>query len=82
MMIYLIAAGVFLIAVGGMSIGVIISNRRIQGSCGGLANMKDSDGKTMCEMCTKPSPDCSGNPELEDCPPELLAEDRNSSTVS
>lgn len=79
---FLITTGVFLIAVAGMSIGVIISNRRIQGSCGGLANMKDSDGKTMCEMCTKPSPDCSGDPELEDCPPELLSEDHNSSAIS
>ena len=47
MMIFLVTTGIFLIAVGGMSVGVIISNRRIQGSCGGLANMKDSDGKTM-----------------------------------
>ncbi len=45
-----------------MAIGVIISNRRIKGSCGGLANMKDSKGHTVCDGCTNPSPDCAGEP--------------------
>jgi len=39
-----------------MAIGVIISNRRIKGSCGGLANMTDARGKTICDACTNPSP--------------------------
>lgn len=82
MMVFVVTTGIFLIAVGAMSVGVIISNRRIQGSCGGLANMKDSDGKTMCEVCVDPAPDCSGDLAVEDCPPELLAEGRNSSAVS
>lgn len=58
-----IAAGIlFAFAIGGMAIGVIISNRRLKGSCGGLANMKDSQGNTICDGCTNPSPDCVGEP--------------------
>ncbi|WP_148073973.1 (Na+)-NQR maturation NqrM [Bythopirellula goksoeyrii] len=53
---------VFAIALAGMAIGVIVSNRRIKGSCGGLANMRDSQGNTMCEACTHPSPECQGEP--------------------
>lgn len=74
MMMFLVTLGIFLIAVAAMAIGVIVSNRRIQGSCGGLANMQDSQGRTMCDMCTHPSPDCSGDPVKEDCPPELASE--------
>ncbi len=66
---FLIALGVFLIAVVGMAIGVIVSNKRIKGSCGGLAAMKDANGRSICDVCTKPSPDCTGNPEIEDCLP-------------
>ncbi|MEQ8210927.1 MAG: (Na+)-NQR maturation NqrM [Lacipirellulaceae bacterium] len=57
-----IAVIVFLVAVAAMAIGVIVSNRRITGSCGGLANMKDSQGRTICDACTDPSPDCAGEP--------------------
>lgn len=53
-----IVFGVFLIAFIGLAIGVIISNRRLQGSCGGLANMKDEQGNAMCMACEKPSEDC------------------------
>ena len=58
----LIATGVFALAIAGMAIGVILSNRRLRGSCGGLANMRDSQGNTICEGCTNPSPDCQGEP--------------------
>jgi len=57
-----LTGAVFVVALTGMAIGVIISNRRIKGSCGGLANMKDSQGKTICDGCTTPSPDCVGEP--------------------
>jgi len=57
-----IAAAVFAVAMAGMAIGVILSNRRLKGSCGGLANMRDSQGNTICEACTHPSPDCQGEP--------------------
>lgn len=54
----LIAIGVFGVAFIGLAIGVIISNRRVQGSCGGLANMKDDQGKPMCMACDTPPEDC------------------------
>lgn len=73
-MVFLVTLVIFLIAIAAMAIGVIVSNRRIQGSCGGLANMKDSQGRTMCDLCTHPSPDCTGDPEVENCPPELASE--------
>ena len=60
---YLIAAAIFGIALAGMAVGVIFSNRSIKGSCGGLAGLKDSEGRSICEACTNPSPDCQGNPE-------------------
>lgn len=54
---------VFVLAITGMAIGVIVSNRRIKGTCGGIANLQGSDGKTACELCSNPSPTCTGNPE-------------------
>ena len=45
-------------ALAGLAVGVIVSNRRIQGSCGGLANFKDRDGNSICDACTEPSPEC------------------------
>ncbi|MEM8865076.1 MAG: (Na+)-NQR maturation NqrM [Planctomycetota bacterium] len=62
MQVFLITLGAFIVALFGMAIGVIVSNRRIKGSCGGLAGFKDSDGNSICDACTKPSPDCSGEP--------------------
>ena len=61
-----IAVAVFAVAIAGMAIGVILSNRRLRGSCGGLANLRDSQGKTLCEACTNPSPDCQGEPLKKD----------------
>ncbi len=59
---FLFAGIIFAVALTGMAIGVIISNRRLKGSCGGLANIKDSQGNTVCDGCTNPSPDCAGEP--------------------
>ena len=59
---FLLAGAVFAVALTGMAIGVIVSNRRLKGSCGGLANLKDSKGNTICDACTNPSPECSGTP--------------------
>ena len=58
----IVAIAVFGLALSGMAIGVILSNRRLKGSCGGLANLRDSTGKTLCDACTNPSPECRGEP--------------------
>ena len=60
---FLITLAVFLVALMGMAVGVIVSNRRIKGSCGGLAGFKNKEGNSICEACTNPSPSCRGNPE-------------------
>jgi len=60
---FILTAIVFGVVIAAMAIGVILSNRRIQGTCGGLAGMRDSSGNTACELCSNPSPSCSGNPE-------------------
>lgn len=60
MQTFLITFAAFGIALIGMAIGVILSNRRIKGSCGGLANFKDSEGNSICEACTNPAPECRG----------------------
>ncbi len=56
--VFVAAAVLFLLAVGGMAIGVIVSRREIKGSCGGLASMPGSDGKSICELCTIPRDEC------------------------
>ena len=58
----LLSISVFALAIAGMAIGVIISNRRLRGSCGGLAGRHDREGNSVCEMCTDPSPKCDGVP--------------------
>lgn len=62
MQAFFITLGVFVIALIGMAVGVLISGRRIKGSCGGLAGFKDADGNSICDACTNPSPECSGDP--------------------
>lgn len=42
---------VFALALIGMSVGVIFSNREIKGSCGGLAAVKQGDVHSPCEIC-------------------------------
>ena len=51
-----------------MDVGVIFSNREIQGSCGGLNKMSDDFGRPMCE-CGK-APDTCG--EEQESPAELV----------
>lgn len=63
--LFLATAVVFGIAILAMSVGTIIANRRLKGSCGGMAGLKDSHGKTVCEMCTRPSPECAGNSDAD-----------------
>ncbi|MEZ6048405.1 MAG: hypothetical protein R3C11_23105 [Planctomycetaceae bacterium] len=58
-----ITAGIFLVAVIAMSVGILLSNRSLKGTCGGLANMTDSHGNSICDACTNPSPECRGRAE-------------------
>lgn len=55
-----IALLVFLVAVVGMSIGALLRGKCLTGSCGGLANLKDGQGRPACEACQTPSPECLG----------------------
>ena len=52
----------FTVAILGMAVGVVVSNRRLRGSCGGLAGLRDADGQTVCDLCSHPSPECTGEP--------------------
>ena len=61
-----LAFGLVMVA---MAVGVIFSNRRIQGSCGGLNTMSDTFGQPMCE-CGKAPGTCG---EVDGVP-EVLAE--------
>jgi hypothetical protein len=47
-MTYLLAFTVFLVVVAGMAIGVILSNKPIKGSCGGIGALGMDTG---CEIC-------------------------------
>lgn len=62
---FVAAAAIFLIAITGMAIGTILQNKSIKGSCGGLASMPGSEGKSICELCTIPKDECT-NAELRE----------------
>lgn len=62
---FLLTLAVFVVALGGMAIGVIVSGKRIKGSCGGLSAFKDRDGNSVCEACTNPSTECTQRREHE-----------------
>jgi len=53
---FLPALVVFLLAVTGMAVGVIVSNRRITGSCGGLSAISGAD---RCGVCGRNMADVS-----------------------
>ena len=55
---FVLAAIVFGLAIAGMAVGVIVANRRIRGSCGGLAGLQDERGNPLCEACTQPAEEC------------------------
>ena len=50
---------VFLLMVLGMAVGAIFNNKPVTGSCGGIANMRNEDGESVCGICSKPTTDCT-----------------------
>jgi hypothetical protein len=56
-MTYLIAFGLFSLAVAAMGVGVMLSGRRLSTSCGGLSKQGEAIGDCSCarkkaELCT------------------------------
>jgi hypothetical protein len=54
--IFLLTFAVFLLALGGMAIGVIVSDRRIRGSCGGLGALPGLEDGDCPGACRRPCP--------------------------
>lgn len=65
MRLFLLAALVFAVAVLAMAVGVIFGKRRLRGTCGGLAGLRDEQGRITCDACETPSEDCAGVGEAE-----------------
>ena len=62
--IFVITISVFIIAFFGMAIGVIIADKRIKGSCGGIGALM---GKSACDVCSfKDKCDSSGREICEE----------------
>ena len=57
--------GIFFIC---LAVGVIFSNKRLKGSCGGLANMTGEDGKSMCEICPNNESNCESTLSSDNSP--------------
>jgi len=66
----MISLVVFAVALCAMAAGVIINNRRLKGSCGGLAGFTDEKGRSICDACTTPSPECRGIEAAAETPHE------------
>ena len=49
MKIFFITLGVMFLTIGGMAVGVIFSNKKLKGSCGGLNKVLGED----CDFCEK-----------------------------
>jgi hypothetical protein len=58
--LFLISFAIFGLAIFGMAVGVVFSNRRIRGSCGGVALQGDLGKHVRCEGCSSTSPTCTG----------------------
>ncbi|MCB9677270.1 MAG: (Na+)-NQR maturation NqrM [Alphaproteobacteria bacterium] len=60
----LLAVGLFGLAMLGMSLGVILSNRELQSSCGGVATLGEG-AEAACGVCGKKAADlCPSDDEL------------------
>lgn len=54
MMVMLITFGVFLFIIAAMAIGVIVAEKPLKGSCGGLSSLGLKDGCPICGGNDKP----------------------------
>ena len=71
---FLLAFGLLMLVMLGMSLGVIFMNKRIKGSCGGLNAISDAD---QCLVCKKEvDPNSPLKERLNGCPKakKLLAQ--------
>lgn len=70
---------VFIIAVAAMSIGALVSNRKISGSCGGLSKIPGVRCSACANRCEiEPGADrdgCTGVSESHDAPRDGLAQE-------
>jgi uncharacterized protein len=54
MQVFMITFIIIALAIAGMALGVILSDRRIRGSCGGLNTIKGLEDSCSCEKpCEK-----------------------------
>ena len=74
MKMFLVSLVVMLAAIAGMAVGVIFSNRKLKGSCGGLGQLMGED----CSFCEKKD-QCDKNAEEKD---DCLKLEVKDSTVS
>lgn len=65
LIVVLVTFVVFGLAIAGMAIGVIVSNRQLKGSCGGLSAMAGKETSSPCSLCSKPATACPKKQEME-----------------
>ncbi len=71
MTLFFLTLVAFALALVGMSLGVIFSDRRIRGSCGGLSHLRDKHGKKMaCDACPSGGRNCGNHDHDHDHPCE------------
>lgn len=57
--VFVATFAIFLLMVLGMAVGAIFNNKPVTGSCGGIANMQNENGESVCGVCSKPTTDCT-----------------------
>ena len=70
---FLPAFAIFAIVMVGMAVGVIVGNRRIKGSCGGLGALRDEIGRPLCECGAAEGQTCGRDDGLEYAAAEVTA---------
>ena len=56
-MTFLMTFAFFALCMAGMAVGLIFSNRELQGSCGGAADLEEHGHDIECGACVKKSND-------------------------